>query len=395
MNPEKIKEDFPIFQEESDLAYLDNAATSQKPEEVINRVEKFYEEENANVGRGLYNLASEITQNYEAARRTVADFINATSSSEIVFVRNTTEAINLVAESLEVEGDIVIPEMAHHSNQLPWRKEAEQNNNSIRWIPTIEGKLDIEAAREIIDKDTAIVSVSHVSNVFGSVTQIEEIAEIAHENDAYILVDGAQSVPRMPVDVKELNVDFLVFSGHKMLGPTGIGVLHGRKELLEQMESYQVGGGMIRSVKKDSVEWEELPHKFEAGTPNIAGALGLESAIEYLEEIGLKKIHKHEQKLARRMMEGLKEIEGVELISPEDEDVSVVSFTMQNAHPHDIAEILSQNNVAIRAGHHCAQPQMEELGVSGTARASPYLYNTEEDVEKFLNAVREVKEVFN
>ncbi len=394
MDPDKIREDFPIFQE-SELTYLDNAATSQKPDQVIERIKRFYEEENSNVGRGLYELASETTQNYESARRTVAEFVGASSSDEIVFVRNTSEAINLVAESLKIEGDIVIPEMAHHSNQLPWRKKAEKENLEVKWIPTEKGKLDIEAAREIIDKDTAIVSVSHVSNVFGCLNPVEELAEIAHQNDAYILVDGAQSVPRMPVDVKELNIDFLAFSGHKMLGPTGIGALYGRKELLEEMDPYQVGGGMIRSVKKENIEWEELPHKFEAGTPNIAGALGMEKAIEYLEEIGLEEIYRHEQKLTKQIIEGLKQIEGVELISPEKGDISVVSFTMENAHPHDIAEILNQNNVAIRAGHHCAQPQMEELEISGTARASPYLYNTEEDVEKLLEAVREVKEVFS
>jgi cysteine desulfurase/selenocysteine lyase len=393
MDINKIREDFPIFQE-SELAYLDNAATSQKPEKVINRLKKFYEEENSNVGRGLYDLASETTQNYESARKTVADFVGATSSSEIVFVRNTSEAINLVAESLDIDGDIVIPEMAHHSNQLPWRRKAEREDLEVKWIPTEKGKLDLEAAREIIDEDTAIVSVSHVSNVFGYVNPIKQLAEIAHQYDAYILVDGAQSVPRMPVKVQELDVDFLAFSGHKMLGPTGIGALYGRKELLEEMDPYQVGGGMIRTVKKDSVEWEELPHKFEAGTPNIAGALGLEAAIEYLEEVGLEEINQHEQELARQIMEVLGQMEGVDLVSPEDEEVSVVSFEMENAHPHDIAEILSQNDVAIRAGHHCAQPQMEELGISGTARVSPYMYNTERDVEKFLEAIREVKEVF-
>jgi len=394
MDVNKIKEDFPILQGE-ELVYLDNAATSQKPEKVIDRLERFYEKENSNVGRGLYDLASETTQNYESARKTVADFVGATSSSEIIFVRNTSEAINLVAESLDIDGDIVVPEMAHHSNQLPWRKKAERKGFEVKWIPTEQGKLDIEAAREIIDEDTGVVSVSHVSNVFGCVNPVKQLAEIAHENDAYILVDGAQAVPRMPVDVQELDIDFLAFSGHKMLGPTGIGALYGRKELLEEMDPYQVGGGMIRSVKKDGLEWEELPHKFEAGTPNIAGALGLEAAIEYLEEIGLEEIYQHEKKLAGQIMEGLDNIKGVDLVSPNDKDVSVVSFTMEKAHPHDIAEILGQNNVAIRAGHHCAQPQMEELEISGTARASPYLYNTEEDVEKFLEAIKEVKRVFS
>jgi len=394
MNPKKIKKDFPIFEENPELAYLDNAATSQKPEQVIQRVQKFYSQENSNVGRGLYNLASEATQNYESARNTVADFIGAKSSDEVVFVRNTSEAINLVAETLEIEGDIILPEMAHHSNQLPWRKKAEREDLEIKWIPTRDGKLDLKAAKKIIDEETGIVSVSHISNVFGCENPIEELTEITHENDAYILVDGAQSVPRMPVDVRELDIDFLAFSGHKMLGPTGIGVLYGRKELLEEMKPYQVGGGMIRSVRKDSIEWEELPQRFEAGTPNIAGAVGLEAAVDYLKKTGLEEIYQHEQKLTEKMMNGLEKIDGVEIVSPEDAEVSVVSFAMRNAHPHDIAEILSRNNVAIRAGHHCAQPQMEELEISGTARASPYLYNTEKDTERFLDAVKEVKEVF-
>ena len=393
MNPIKIREDFPVFQE-SDLVYLDNAATSQKPAQVIDRVKRFYESENSNVGRGLYDLASEATQSYEAARKTVSDFIGSKYSEEIVFVRNTSEAINLVAESLEIDGDIVIPEMAHHSNQLPWRRKAEREDLNIKWIPTKDGTIDLNAARKMIDQDTSLVSVSHVSNVFGCVNPVEELAKIAHENDAYILVDGAQSVPRMPVDVKEINTDFMVFSGHKILAPTGIGVLYGKKELLEEMNPYQVGGGMIRSVRKEDVEWEQLPQKFEAGTPNIAGALGLATALDYIEKIGLSEIREHEKELSDKIIEGVKSIDGVRIVSPEDKDPVVISFTMDKAHPHDIAEILNQNDVAIRAGNHCAQPQMEELGISGTARVSPYLYNTEKDVEKFIQAVKEVNEVF-
>lgn len=393
MDPIKIREDFPIFQE-SDLVYLDNAATSQKPRQVIERIKDFYSGENSNVGRGLYDLASQTTQNYEAARKTVSDFIGAKSAEEVVFVRNTSEAINLVAQSIDIDGDIVVPEMAHHSNQLPWRKKAEAENLELKWIPTKDGVVDLEAAKEIIDEDTAIVSVSHVSNVFGCVNPVEELVEIAHENNAYILIDGAQSVPRMSVNVTDIDADFLTFSGHKILAPTGIGVLYGRKKLLEKMEPYQVGGGMIRSVRKENIEWERPPQKFEAGTPNIAGAIGLAAAIEYIEEIGLEEIREHEKKLAGKIIEKLKQIEGVNVVSPEDKEPVVVSFTMENAHPHDIAEILNQKNVAIRAGNHCAQPQMEEMGLSGTARVSPYLYNTEEDVEKFIEAVQEVREVF-
>lgn len=395
MDPKKIRKDFPIFKEKPELAYLDNAATSQKPKKVIERVQRFYQEENSNAGRGLYDLASETTQNYESARRTVADFIGATTSSEIVFVRNTSEAINLVANSLNIEGDIVIPEMAHHSNQLPWRRRAQRNGKEVKWIPTENGKIDLEAAEDIIDEETAIVSVSHISNVFGCLNPVEELAEIAHDNGAYILVDAAQSAPRIPLDVEDIDADFVAFSGHKILAPTGIGVLYGKKKFLQEMEPYQVGGGMIRSVKKSGTEWEELPHKFEAGTPNIAGALGLEAAIEYIEQVGLENIYRHEKKLAEQIIEGLKQIEGVEIISPEDGEATVISFTMENAHPHDIAEILNQNNVAIRAGHHCAQPQMENLEISGTARAAPYLYNTEKDVDRFLEAIKEVKRVFS
>lgn len=393
MDVEKIREEFPIFQE-SDLVYLDNAATSQKPFKVIERVEQYYSKENSNVGRGLYDLASETTQNYSSARNKVKEFIGAKSSDEIVFVRNTSEGINMISESLEIEGDIVIPEMAHHSNQLPWRKKAEKEGLDIKWIPTENGKLDLDAAENIIDEETSVVSVSHISNVFGCLNPVEKLAEIAHENNAYILIDGAQSVPRMPVDVTEINADFMVFSGHKMLGPTGTGVVYGKKEILDQMDPYQVGGGMIRSVSKDEINWEDLPQKFEAGTPNIAGTMGLEAAIEYLEQIGMEEIYQHEKDMCGKIIQEFKEIEGLNLISPENEEVSVISFTMDCAHPHDIAEILNQDNIAVRAGNHCAQPQMEELGINGTARVSPYLYNDEEDVEKMVESLRKVKEVF-
>ncbi|MFB6292593.1 MAG: aminotransferase class V-fold PLP-dependent enzyme [Candidatus Nanohaloarchaea archaeon] len=397
LDASRLRKDFPALQQEvngSPLVYLDNAATAQKPQAVIDRISRFYEEENANVGRSLHELGRRATEAFEDARRTVQRFINASSSDEVVFTRNTTEAMNAVASSLEIDGKIVVPEMAHHSNQLPWRRKAEREDLEIDYIPTTEEyELDMEAARKIIDGDTAVVSVSHVSNVFGCVNPVKELAGLAHENDAYLVVDAAQSVPRMPVDVQELDVDFLAFSGHKMLGPTGSGVLYARKPLLEDMEPYQVGGGMIRSVKRDTVGWAEPPEKFQAGTPDIASAVGLAAAIEYIEEIGRKEIHEHEQELVEKMVAGLREIDGVELYTPED--AVLVSFTMEGAHPHDISEILDREGVAIRAGHHCAQPQMESLGISGTARASPYLYNTGEDVDRFLEAVEKVKEVFS
>ena len=392
MNTEKLREDFPIFQERENLVYLDNAATSQKPEEVIKTVQNFYSRNNSNVGRGLYDLANDATQEYGKARRTVADFIGA-SSSEIVFVRNTTEAENLLASSLGFEGDIILSEMAHHSEQLPWRRKAEEEGKNLEYLETEEGKISVESAREEIDGDTGLVAISHISNVFGAENPVEEIIEIAHENNALVVLDAAQSVPHMPLDVKDLDIDFMCFSGHKMLGPSSVGVFYGKRELLQDMEPYQVGGGMIKSVQKDRVEYEDVPEKFEAGTENVAGAVGLAAGIEYLENIGLDEIYQHDKKLAEMVIEGLKGIKGIDVLSPEG--ANLVSFTADWAHPHDIAEVLNQAGVAVRAGNHCAQPQMEELGITGTTRASPYLYNTEEDVEKFLKAVREAKEAFD
>lgn len=396
LDPQKYRDDFPVLNEKTDgqqIVYLDNAATTHTPEKVVKRISNFYRKENSNEGRSLHELANRATIAYESARETVADFVGA-ESDELIFTRNTTESANLVAEGLDINGKIVLPKMAHHSEQLPWRRKAEEAGVEVEYIPTEKGKLDLEAAKEIIDEDTTLVSVSHVSNVFGCTNPIEELAEIAHENDAYIFVDGAQSVPRISIDVKEADIDFLAFSGHKMCGPTGIGAVYGKKEILEEMDPFNVGGGMIETVEDDEVKYGEVPSKFEAGTPNIAGAAGFAAAIEYLEEVGLEKIDEHEKKLCDMMIEGLKDIDGVEIYAPEDQSPSVVSFTMKDAHPHDVAEILNTEGVAVRAGHHCAQPQMQELEISGTVRASPYLYNTEEEVEKFLDAVEKVKEVF-
>lgn len=391
MKPDKIRDDFPLLRENQELVYLDNAATSQKPDQVLERIQRFYTEENANVGRGLYDLAGEANRAYSGARRKVADFIGS-DTSEIVFVRNTTEAENLVASSLEFDGDIVLTAMAHHSEQLPWRRKAEREGKEIRWLETEQGRVSLEDAREKIDEDTGLVAFSHVSNVFGAENPVEEIVELAHKNDAVVVLDAAQSVPHMPVKVDELGVDFLCFSGHKMLGPSGIGVLYGRRELLEEMSPYQEGGGMIRKVTESDIEYEGPPEKFEAGTPNVAGAAGLSAAINYLQNIGMESIRSHDRRLVRKMADGLEDIEGVEVLSPRD--ANLVSFACDFAHPHDVAEILNQKNVAVRAGHHCAQPQMERMDLSGTTRASPYIYNTEEDVKRFLEAVREVKEVF-
>jgi cysteine desulfurase/selenocysteine lyase len=392
MNPEEIKHDFPIFQEREKLTYLDNAATTQKPEKVIKSIENFYSRDNANVGRGLYSLANTATEKYQNARKTVANFIGA-KKSEIVFVRNTTEAENLLAHSLNFEGDIVLSEMAHHSEQLPWRRKAQKEGKKVEYLKEKQGKISIESAKQKIDQNTGLVAISHVSNVFGSENPVKEITEHAHDNDALVVLDAAQSAPHMPLNTQDLGVDFMCFSGHKMLGPTGIGVLYGRKNLIEEMKPYQVGGGMIESVQEDSVKYLESMERFEAGTENIAGAVGLAAAIEYLQSIGIKQIHNHDSHLVKKMVKGLEVIDGVKVISPED--ANLVSFTADFAHPHDVAEVLNQNEVAVRAGHHCAQPLMEKLGITGATRASPYLYNTEEDVEKLVESVKEVKRVFS
>jgi len=392
MRPEKIREDFPLFETNPSLSYLDNAATSQKPEQVIEEITNFYEESNSNTGRGLYKLANKATKEYEGSRSTVADFINA-DKEEIVFVRNTTEAENLLSSCLDFEGDIVLTEMAHHSEQLPWRHKAEQEGKNIEYLETSEGKISIEDAESKIGEDTGLVAVSHISNVFGALNPVEELIEIAHENGALVVLDCAQSAPHKRLDVKSLDADFITFSGHKMLGPTGIGVLYGKKHLLDDMPPYQVGGGMVKSVEEDSVRFSDTPHKFEAGTPNIVGAVGLKAAIHYLENLGMDEVEEHTREMSSKIHKGLESIDGVDVISHERS--TLVSFTASGAHPHDIAEILNQKSVAVRAGNHCAQPQHLDLDISGSVRASPYIYNTEEDVQKLVDGVKEAVKMFN
>ena len=385
MNSEKIREDFPIFRERPELTYLDNAATSQKPEAVIRALENFYRKNNSNVGRGLYDLANDATQAYKNSREKAAEFIGA-ENNEIVFVRNTTEAANLVASSIEIERKVLVPETAHHSNLLPWRE-----NFEIEFVETNEGKIDTEDLESKIG-EASMVAFSHITNVHGVENPVEEIVEIAHENNAKVFLDAAQSAPRKEIDVKELGIDFLAFSGHKLMGPTGSGILYGKKGELENLRPYQVGGGMIKSVTKSETRYEDPPQKFEAGTPNIAGAVGLASAIEYLNQLDFSEVYEHDQRLCNLAREGLNDIDAVEVISPEDS--CVTSFTVENAHPHDVAEILGQKNIAVRAGHHCAQPLMEKELPEGTTRMSPCIYNTKEDIEAFLEAVEEVVEVF-
>ncbi len=388
MKPEKIKEDFPIFQEKPNLSYLDNAATSQKPRKVLESIKRFYEKNNSNVGRGLYDLASETTKKYEESRSTVANFINA-KPEEIIFVRNTTEAQNLLASSLEIEGNIVLSKMSHHSEQLPWREK----ENKLEYLKTEKGKISLKDAEDKINKNTGLVVIPHISNVFGVENPVDKLVQLARNNDALVILDCAQSAPHKKINVKDLDVDFLTFSGHKMLAPTGIGVLYGKKDLLTEMKPYQVGGGMVESVTFNEVNFKKPPHKFEAGTPNIAGAIGLKSAIEYLEEKNLNEVNKHIKKLSKKITNGLNKIENVKVISPEGS--TIVSFTIDGIHAHDIAEVLNQSNVAVRAGNHCTQPQHKEFNIRSTVRASPYLYNTEKDVEKLLAGLEEVIKTFD
>ena len=391
MNPEKIRKDFPVFQNHPDLAYLDSAATSQKPEKVINAVEKFYRRQNSNIGRGLYDLANSATQIYSKSRKKVAEFIGA-EPEEVVFVRNTTEAENLLAYSYSFEGDIVLSKMAHHSEQLPWRRKSKKEDKDLKYIQTENGKLSLESAKEIIDQDTGLVAISHVSNVFGAENPVREIIKLAHENNAVVILDAAQSAPHMKLDVKGLEADFMCFSGHKILGPSGTGILYGKKELMKDMEPYQIGGGMVNSVEKDKVDYSTTPEKFEAGTPNVAGAAGMKAAIEYLESIGMKQIKKHTEEISDKIWNTVDIQEGFENISPEG--ANIVSFKSEYAHPHDVAEVLNQYGVAVRAGQHCAQPQVREIDVNGTARASTHVYNTEKDVKKLEKGLEEVRNLF-
>lgn len=390
MNTKKIKQDFPIFEKHPELVYLDNAATSQKPNQVIESIESFYRENNSNIGRGLYNLANSATQKYENSRRTIADFINA-EKEEVIFVKNTTEAQNLLASSLQIEGNIVLSQMSHHSEQLPWREKHKDKN--IKFLETKKGKISTEDAQNKINSKTEVVAIPHISNVFGAENPIEEIIEIAHENNALVVLDCAQSVPHKEINVKDLDVDFITFSGHKMLGPTGIGVLYGKKNLLDQMKPYEVGGGTVTKVEDNQVKYKEVPHKFEGGTPHIAGAIGLKNAVEYLEKIGMEKVESHSKKIANYTRKELNKFEEIEIISPENS--LIISFKVDEIHAHDVAELLNQRNIAVRAGNHCAQPQHQKLNLTSTTRISPYLYNSKEDVKKLVKGIEEVLETFN
>ncbi|WP_145047917.1 MULTISPECIES: cysteine desulfurase [Paenibacillus] len=402
MNP-SIREQFPILHQEINghpLVYLDSAATSQKPRAVIEAVKHYYEYENSNVHRGVHTLGSRATDAYEGAREKVAKFINARRTQEIIFTRGTTTALNLVASSYArancKEGDeIVITQMEHHSNLIPWQQVAKETGATLKYIPLQpDGHIELADVEKTITNNTKIVAIALVSNVMGLVHPVKQIAEIAHRNGAVIVVDGAQSTPHMKVDVQDLDCDFYALSGHKMCGPTGIGALYGKKALLESMEPVEFGGEMIDDVGLYESNWKELPWKFEGGTPIIAGAVGLGAAIDFLEEIGMDEIAHHEGVLAAYATERLSEIDGLTIYGPAKRHVGVVTFNLGDVHPHDVATVLDASGVAIRAGHHCCQPLMRWLEVSSTARASFYLYNNEQDVDRLVSALIQTKEYF-
>ncbi|MEW6637917.1 MAG: cysteine desulfurase [Actinomycetota bacterium] len=399
----RVRRDFPILERrmgERPLIYLDNAATSQKPRPVIEATRDYYERHNANVHRAVHRLAEEATAAYEEARRKVATFVGAPETAGLVFARGTTEAINLVAcawgRRFLGEGDeVVLTEAEHHSNLVPWQLAARATGARLRFVPIREdGTLDMEEAERLIGPRTRLVAAIHASNVLGTINPVERLAELAHEAGALMLVDGAQSAPHMPVDVKALGCDFFAFSGHKMLGPMGIGALWGRPELLEEMDPFMGGGEMIREVRLEDSTWNDLPYKFEAGTPNVAGAVGLAAAVDYLNELGMENVREHERRLGDYAYERLTEVEGLTVYGPERDRAGLVSFSLPEIHPHDLSQLLDAEGIAIRSGHHCAQPLMRRLGVPATARASFYLYNTEEEVDALVEALAKTREFF-
>jgi cysteine desulfurase / selenocysteine lyase len=400
---EDIRRDFPILGREvhgKPLVYLDNAATSQKPCQVIQTLTDYYEKHNANIHRGVHRLAEESTAAYEEAREKVARFIGAPNSSGLIFTHGTTEAINLVShawgrKNLREGDEVVLTEAEHHSNLVPWQLAARDTGAKLRFIPVLDdGSLDLEEAERLIGPRTKLAACTHASNVLATINSVERLAELAHDAGALMLVDGAQSAPHLLVDVRELGCDFFAASGHKMLGPTGVGFLWGKPEILEEMEPFLGGGEMIREVHLDHSTWNDIPHKFEAGTMNIAQAIGLGGAVDYLDELGMENVREHERRLGEYAHRRLSEIEGIVLYGPDEDRTGLVSFSLPDVHPHDLSQLLDEEGIAIRSGHHCCQPLMRRLGVAATARASFYLYNTEEEVDVLVGAVTRARDFF-
>ena len=393
------RDDFPLLNS-LDVAYLDNAATAQRPQCVLDAVTEFYKSKNANPLRGLYPLSISATESYESARDTVRDFLNAKSSSEIIFTRNTTEGLNLVAYSygltnVKAGDEVLVSIMEHHSNLLPWQMVCRRTGAALKFMECEpDGTLDLNKVASLITPRTKIVACTHVSNVLGRVNPISEIAELAHRAGAVMVVDAAQSTPHIPVDVQALGADFLAFSGHKVYGPMGIGVLYGREELLNAMPPFLTGGEMIESVTREGAVFAELPHKFEAGTVNAADTVGLQAAIEYVKSVGFEQMHRQEVALTRRAMDGIRGIPSVHVLGSEnpEEHCGIITFTVDGVHPHDISEILASDGVAIRAGHHCAQPLLAYLKHPSTARASLAFYNTEAEIDRLLDSLSTLRE---
>ena len=401
-----VRKDFPILSREvygKPLVYLDNAATSQKPTQVIQALVEFYERYNSNIHRGVHALSMEATEKYEAARQKCADFIGSPSAESVALVRNTTEAINLVAQTWARQNigpgdEILISEMEHHSNLVPWQKVAQDQGALLRFIPlTSEQTLDLSGLDGLLTERTKLLTLNHMSNVLGTINPVKELAEAAHRVGARVLVDGAQSVPHLKVDVKDLDCDFLAFSGHKMLGPTGIGALYVKQEVFEGMEPFLRGGEMVRQVWDDSATWNDLPLRFEAGTPNIADTIALGAAIDYLEALGMENVRQHEIDITEYALKAFAELEDVKVFGPRDtaQRGGIVSFYSEDVHPHDIGTMLDREGIAIRTGHHCAMPLMGKLSVPATARASFYVYNTEEEVDLLVAAIKETLKYFS
>lgn len=406
LNTEKIKQDFPIFNQkinDETLVYLDNAATSQIPKFVEEKVRDFNEKERANVHRGVHALGLRATNQYESNRQKVANFIGANNAKEVIFTSGCTDSLNLVAASfgeqnIQAGDEMLVSIMEHHSNLLPWQQLAKRKQAKLNFIEiNSDGLLDIENLKSRISSKTKIVALTHVSNVLGTINPIKELTDLAHEKRAIVVVDGAQAVGHFPIDVAELNVDFYAFSGHKMFAPTGIGVLYGKKDLLDKMPPYRLGGEMIANVTREGATWAEVPYKFEAGTPNIAGVIGLGAAIDYLQSLDFELIQKHEQELTSYALEKLKNVSGLTIYGPQKSNgrIGVISFNLKNIHPHDLATALDLNGIEVRAGHHCAQPLMASLDTESTVRASLSIYNTKNDIDKLVSSLHEAKEFFS
>ncbi|MFO7316134.1 MAG: cysteine desulfurase [Bacilli bacterium] len=402
----EFRKDFPILNQEVNghpLVYLDSAATSQKPVQVLDVVRKYYDFDNANVHRGVHTLGNRATDAYEGAREKIRKFINARSTKEIIYTRGTTTSLNTVAsaygrQNVEEGDEIVITYMEHHSNLIPWQQLAKEKKAILKYIDLEEdGTISLDTVRKTITPKTKIVAMTMASNVLGTINPVKEVAAIAHENGAIMVVDAAQAAPHMPIDVQDIDCDFLAFSGHKMCGPTGIGVLYGKQELLEKTEPIEFGGEMIDFVDLYDSTWKELPWKFEGGTPNIAGAIGLGAAIDYLTNIGMERIRQHEHELVAYALSEMEKIEGIQIYGPKDPNkrCGLITFNLDGVHPHDLATVLDMRGIAIRAGHHCAQPLMKWLKVSATARASFYLYNNKEDIDALVEGLLAAKEYFN